>query len=117
MSYVKIFLGGKERGLKFNNYALEVFTKNTDYETTQGDLCAAIYAGLKGNAFVKREEVDFTFEQVCDWCDDADETELVKAYNEFSETNAFKKWYEKFQDLIRSTIEKSSDEKKSLITT
>lgn len=113
MSYIQLNLGGKLRGLKFNNLALEVFTKNTDYETTQADLYACIYAGLKGNAYVKREEVDFSFETVCDWCDEADQQELVKAYNEFTETSAFKNWYAKFQDLIRSNLEEPGDKKKA----
>jgi hypothetical protein len=41
---------------------------------------AMVYGGLRGNSYVKREEPDYTFENVCDWCDDLenkDETILL----------------------------------------
>lgn len=116
MSYIQLEIGGKERGLKFNQLALEVFTKHTDYETQRADLYACIFAGLRGNSYVKREEPDYTFEQVCEWCDEANDDDLVKAYNEFTETQSFKKWYEKFKELIRTKLEES-EEKKSVTTT
>lgn len=109
---MQVTLNGQLRTLKFNQLALEVFTKHTDYETTQGDLYACIYAGLKGQSYVSREEVDYTFEQVCDWCDEAEQAELVKAYNEFTETNQFKTWYAKFQDLLRTKLQETEDKKK-----
>jgi hypothetical protein len=42
-----------------------------------------------------------------------DQKELVAAYNEFCETNQFKTWYAKFQDLIRTKLEEADTEKKS----
>jgi hypothetical protein len=110
---MQVTLNGQLRALKFNQLALEVFTKHTDYETTQGDLYACIYAGLKGQSYVKREPADYSFEEVCDWCDNADQKELVAAYNEFCETNQFKTWYAKFQDLISTKLEEADTEKKS----
>lgn len=114
---MQVTLNGKPRHLKFNQLALEIFTKHVDYETTHGALYAGIYGGLRGYSYVKREEVDYGFEEVCDWCDEADQKELVAAYNEFTETRAFKEWYEKFKDLIRTKVEEVIDEKKSLVKT
>jgi hypothetical protein len=116
---MQIQLGGQLRSLEFNNLALEVFTKHTDYETSRADLYACIYAGLRGFAYAEnpRALFPFTFRDVINWCDEAEEDDLVKAYNEFTETNAFKKWYAKFQDLLRSKLSEADEEKKSQITT
>lgn len=111
-NYIQIEIGGKLRGLKFNQLALEVFTKHTDYQTTHGDLYACIYGGLRGNSYVRREEPDYTFEEVCDWCDETDNAKIVEAYNLFTETQNFKDWYEKFKDLVRSKIEETAEGEK-----
>jgi len=77
MSYLQINIGGKERGLKFNQLAIETIAKYNDAETISGLLYAMIYGGLKANAYVKREEPDFTFEQVCDWVDELENKEEI----------------------------------------
>jgi len=77
MSYLQINIGGKERGLKFNQLAIETIAKYNDAETISGLLYAMVYGGLKANAYVKREELDFTFEQVCDWVDELENKEEV----------------------------------------
>ncbi len=69
MSYIKIELGGKERGLKFNQLALEVMSGLAGEVVTQ-NVYAMFYGGLRGNSFVKREEPDYSFENVCDWVDE-----------------------------------------------
>lgn len=69
MSYLQIELGGKTRGLKFNQLAIELMSTINDTSTATGFLYAMIYAGMKGNSYVKREEADYTFEEVCDWID------------------------------------------------
>lgn len=68
MSYIKVELGGKERGLKFNQLALEEMTSVAGEKATQ-NVYAMFWGGLKGNSYVKREDVDYTFEDVCDWID------------------------------------------------
>lgn len=70
MSYIQIELGGKLRGLKFNQLAIEVIGTHNDTTTNTGFLYAMVYGGLRGNSYVKREEPDYTFEQVCDWVDE-----------------------------------------------
>lgn len=79
MSYANIVLGGKTRGLKFNQLAIELIGQYNDTQTTTGFLYSMIYAGLKGNAYVKREELELTFEQVCDLIDEMPNKETVVA--------------------------------------
>lgn len=91
MSYLQIEIGGKLRGLKFNQYAVITMAKLVDldnYEASAG--YALIYAGLRANLYVKREEPDFTFEQVCDWVEDLSQETLTKIMEVWQETQAFK---------------------------
>jgi hypothetical protein len=69
MSYLQLELGGKLRGLKFNQLAIEIISTHNDNSTNSGFMYAMIYGGLMGNSYVKREEVSYTFEDVCDWVD------------------------------------------------
>jgi hypothetical protein len=69
MSYLQLELGGKLRGLKFNQLAIEVISTHNDTGTQSAFMYAMIYGGLMGNSYVKREEPDYTFEDVCDWVD------------------------------------------------
>jgi len=77
MSYLQINIGGKLRGLKFNQLAIEILGTHSDSKTTTGFVYAMIYAGLKGNSYVKLEEPDYTFEEVCDWIDVMEDKEKV----------------------------------------
>lgn len=69
MSYIQIDIGGKTRGLKFNQLAIELINQYNDLQSTSAFIYAMFYGGLRGNTYVKREEPDYTFEQVCDWID------------------------------------------------
>ncbi len=109
MSYIQIEIGGKLRGLKFNQMALMIFSTKTDPdEPTASSGYALIYAGLKANTYVKGEEfVDseekeidgkkvtinspITFEMVCDWYEDLKEDVILKVVQCFNGTQAFKK--------------------------
>jgi hypothetical protein len=121
MSYLRVTLGGVERGLKFNQAAVEQFSKYYDYSTTTSAVYATFYAGLVGNAIVKREEQDFTFEQVCEWVDELYGTEggelLIKEADAvFTQSSNYKVWLAKVQgaiDKIRGLQETSDEEKKS----
>lgn len=91
MSYCKINIGGKERGLKFNQMAIMIYQQKVDNDNllaTSG--YALIYAGLKANYYVKGEEVDFTFENVCDWTDELDADTINIVVDAFKETQAYK---------------------------
>ena len=53
MSYIQINIGGKLRGLKFNQYAVIVMAQKSDlenYEATAG--YAMVYAGLKAKSYM-----------------------------------------------------------------
>lgn len=91
MSYIKINIGGSDRGLKFNQGALITFQNTVDKENVNATTpYALIWAGLKANAYVKREEMEFTFEQVCDWVDEMNDETLLEVIKCFQETQAFK---------------------------
>ena len=68
MNYIQIEIGGKLRGWKVNQLTLEEWSKRMGTTNTSA-LYSAIYAGLVANCYVKSEEPDFTFENVCDWTD------------------------------------------------
>jgi hypothetical protein len=109
MSYLQIELGGKTRGLKFNQLAIELIAKNNDAETLSAYMYSVVYGGLRGNSYVKREEVDYTFEDVCDWVDNLDNKEevMIKVSNTLAETQTFKK-------LISSNEEAKEESKKKV---
>lgn len=100
MSYIQIEIGGKLRGLKFNQGALIVMQEKSDPETTAFTGYALVYAGLKANAYVKgiefvdkdgEKETPITFEMVCDWVDELADGVLVSVMDAFKETQSFKK--------------------------
>lgn len=95
--------GGKDRGLKFNQMAMEVFCKHIDMNAiTASSAYATFYGGLIGNCYAKKEEVDFTFEQVVDWVDalyDRNRKEDIEAVDKcFSETQAYKRLLTELED-------------------
>ena len=79
MSYIQIEIGGKLRGLKFNQLAIEIISQYNDSQTQSGFLYSMVYGGLRGNTYVKREEPDYTFEEVCDWVDNFENKEEAVA--------------------------------------
>ncbi len=103
MSYVQIEIGGKKRGWKFNKMAELTFKERIVPGNEMTAVYALVYAGLEANCYVKREEPDFTFETVCDWCDNisSETANAVKAAFEESETYkngvAYKKELEALQ--------------------
>jgi hypothetical protein len=73
--YTKKEILGKERGLKFASLAIENISLELEKLKKIGAselavLPIMIYWGLANNCFLKREDPDFTFEQVSDWVDD-----------------------------------------------
>jgi hypothetical protein len=107
MSYITINLGGKPRGLKFNQLAIELIGQYNDSKTTTGFLYAMIYGGLKGNAYVKREELELTFEEVCDMIDELPNKETIvgEVTKTLSETQIWK-------ELVKQGEEAEAEEKK-----
>jgi len=104
MSYLQIEIKGKKYGLKFNQLALETYIRTIDWDnfTTIGEAYAIIWGGLKGNAFVKREELDLSFEDVCDFVEEMDSELLKEAAKLFTDTQAFKSWFESFNEKLHT---------------
>lgn len=110
MSYIQIDIGGKLRGLKFNQLAIEIISTHNDTATNTGFLYAMIYGGLRGNSYVKREEPDYDFEKVCDWVDEMSnkEEEIVKITACLTETQIWKELVKKGQE-----VKEEADKKKA----
>ena len=92
MSYIQINIGGQDRGLKFNQGAHIMFTDLVDRDNIKASAgYALIYSGLWANCFVKRLEPDFTFEQVCDWCETLDEKTYMDVLECYKKTQSYQK--------------------------
>ena len=91
MSYTQIDAGGKLRGLKFNQLALEKLSQYAKGDDNLIYAYAIFYAGLFANCYVKREEPDFTFEQACDWFDELKEEDIIKVNAAFQDSIAYQK--------------------------
>jgi hypothetical protein len=118
--YIQAEILGKTRGLKFGNLAAEQITMELIAlgVATQGNYSSAmisviIYWGLYNNSFVKRQELDVTFEDICNWMDDNWKnkdvepmiTSIVKTYEESRQT----------KDVIQDLTEKVEDIKKKYL--
>lgn len=111
MSYLQLEIGGQRRGLKFNQMAYVLFYQHVDLAEYLATMYYAIvYAGLKANAYVKREELDVTFEQVCEWVDEMPQEDKDAALKAFTETTQWQKLIEEGKSAVE---EKSPEEKKS----
>ncbi len=107
--YYELELGGKKRGLKFNQISLEVFTKNINAEALESSaVYATFFAGLIGNTVAKREEQDYTFEDVMEWVDVLYEQgktdEIKKVCDLWAETHTWKDWLTQFQEKLRTVL-------------
>lgn len=106
---MQIKFKGKQRTLKCSQYALEVFTTNVDYERGQSisAVYATMYALLCAGSYARKEEIDFTFEEVCDWCDmNLKSKSLIDACNLWADSLAYK-------EFIKSASGRLGIEKKS----
>jgi hypothetical protein len=110
MSYIQLNIGGKLRGLKFNQMAVITMTKNLDFDNMEASYgYALIYAGLVSNMYVKRQEVDFSFEEVCDWADELKEEDLTKIREAFESTTAYQKLAQQNEVLTKKKLKKAKD--------
>ena len=99
--YIQAEILGKNRGLKFGTLAteqifLELAKLNADTNFYNSAMIAVIiYWGLYNNSFVKREEMDFTFESVVDWVDENTDqvetiTNIVRTWEDSKSTQVMK---------------------------
>lgn len=117
MNYIQIEIGGKPRGLKFNQLSLETYAKNVGTNVSTA-IYATFYAGLVGNCYVKQEEVDFTLEDVTDWVDELYEQgrkkEIEKVCELWAGTYIYREWLKEFQDKLRAILEPEKKSKKKV---
>lgn len=106
---MEIVFKGKPVGLKFNNYTVELWVKSLDAEALSSTwIYSMFYAALKSEYYVKRLEVDFTFEEVVDMVDDLSTTNkaiIESVDKEFTALNAYKLWLAGFQERIKAKLE------------
>lgn len=92
MSYIQIQFAGKERGLKFNQGALIEYQSSVDINSHKSTAAyAMVWAGLKANCYVKQDELDLTFEQVCDEVDNMADEDLLKVLTAFQSSTSYQK--------------------------
>jgi hypothetical protein len=116
--YIQQDILGRQRGLKFGSLAAENIlpelaalgvATGSDYSSAM--IAIVVYWGLFNNAFAKRQELDVTFEQVCDWVDeiwtDTSKQEAVQAI--------VKAWEE--STTTKTLLEKVSEKKTELTST
>jgi len=108
-NYIQVEIGGKVRGLKFSQLAyVEYLTLTQGVTNNIFHSYALIYAGLFANCLVKREEPDFTFEQVTEWCDAVTDQSV---FNKISEV--FRDSLPKTEDDIKKKEVKKTSRQKS----
>lgn len=91
MTYKQMEIGGKPRGLKFNQMTVVVMTQYLDFNNSAATYpYALVYAALYANCYVKREEPDFDFEKVCEWVDEMKMEDIISIRDMFEDTQAFK---------------------------
>lgn len=113
MSYIKLNRSFKdrERGLKFNVLAIRQFLSKLDIENYGSTAnYAMVWAGLYANAYVKGEEIDFTFEEVCDFVDTLDQSTIDEISVVMAGVEAYKKLLPEPEAI---TDEPGTDQKKS----
>lgn len=114
MSYIQLTIGSKLRGLKYNQMAVMTMSQYMDYENMAATYgYALIYSGLKANCYVKREEPDFNFEQVCEWVDEMSYEDLMKAKECFESTQTYRKLVEVGAEAEEQTKKKQKSTGKS----
>lgn len=110
MSYIQIEIGGKLRGLKFNQMAITIMAQEIDHKYYAATYYYAMcFGGLCANVYAKGEERDFTYEDVQDWVEKVSKDTLEKVRAVLENT-------EKYKELL-PTEEVVPDKKKLKSTT
>jgi len=99
--FTEIKIGGKKRPLHFGtnqtikfceaqgitlNQQEEVYAKMSTGEITGSEVRDLIWSALDDGARIKKIERDFDAETVGDWMDDADQSEMVKAFSALTDS-------------------------------
>lgn len=80
--YISLKIGGKVRGIKFGNRALlDLIAKHQLQEGVKFSfdlMVDLVYFGLLNNCRIKKEDPDFTADDVAEWVDNSEELPLPK---------------------------------------
>lgn len=101
-----LIINDKSYYVKFNQLALEVYTDNLDFNSGGvSAIYSTIFAGITGGAYVKRLELDLTFEDICDFVDIQMQTEegiklITEVCNSWTDTLLYQKWIKE----VRKTL-------------
>lgn len=106
-NYIQIELGGKLRGLKFSNYALEKIVDTNGEGSGTEAMYAVVYGGLMGYSHANREPVDYTFGDVVDRVDEIVTSEggdkvIADVMAAMTESQNYKNMVERNADKFRS---------------
>lgn len=109
-NYIQILIGGQQRGLKFNNAAVDCYWQKVNFnEAETSSIYATFYAGLIGNDIAKGvQHSEFKYEEVTDWVDELslqDHNPIKQVCDLFAETAFYKKRLENIQEKVRSLSE------------
>lgn len=92
-NYIQVEIGGKLRGLKFSQATnAEIIDRVEKIGGTTNEVlagCIVIFCGLYINCIIKGVEVDFTFEDVCDWAEGMRVEDINKITECYNSTIAF----------------------------
>jgi hypothetical protein len=128
MAQMKMHIGGRERVLMFNWYALTTYEKtlfelvqdwNDENDVRVSAAYSTIFAGLNGAARAMQTGEVITLPDVINWVDELMVEEqkqgLIEADALFAETTLYKKWMEKQQERATAVVKEleQSLEKKS----
>ena len=122
--YTTIPILGKTRGIKFGALAAEQImielsklgTATNGYYSNSM-IAVVIYWGLFNNAYVKRDELDITFEQVVDWVDEhLNDEASAKAFTDvvlvFESSKSTKLLAERVSEIVEKKTRLTSEEGK-----
>lgn len=129
INFIEIELGGQLRRFKFDMFAVEFFEKEIAGRILANPSIAenpklaervsincTIYAGLSSDYTLKSKQIDFTYEDIVDWVDKADEEgkyeNVKKICDTYANTFEYKKWLKEFQDRIQTILEPDENKKK-----
>lgn len=111
---IDVKLGGVVRTLRFGNYALMTYNKLTqtdagtvkEFSEEYGNIdlvCDITFSGLKASYKIKKQPFDITYEQVMEWVDEMQVTQIQEIINAFSESVSS-------SELVQKAIEAMSTE-------
>lgn len=121
---ISIQFGGRLRDFKFNEIAHRKITSlifddiakgyaATEQEINACTITATFYGGLLGAYYVERKELDFTFNDIAEWLDKANELAIQKVCNCYAETQRYKDFIDKFKIVQEDVkVEKKNTRKK-----